>query len=342
MVSKAQHHAQCRTLCGPPQHGSRLGVAPLPGCQQLASRPECLQFPDANSGPLCDRPVCRQIEPSASAILLLETRSSVHGNRCSAAGLISRPELCLPAILPDHALPSQATWGGRGVDLDHASLANTSLVSQASGYVCSTTCSPSVIPGPIAESTGRETPVTGERDFVVSRMACLKQSLQSEGISPDASRLILAAWRPSTSTVYNSAWKKWHCWCDSRQIDPLCPTLANITSFLAWAFDEGFEYRTINTYRSALSGVLPPIEGFAVDQHPLVVRLLKGILNMRPAMPRYQSSWDVSLVLDYFRAQPENNDLPLKPLSRKLAMLLALTAPKRSSELQLLDCIVLY
>ena len=54
-------------------------------------------------------------------------------------------------------------------------------------------------------------------------------------------------------------------------------------------------------------------------------------------MPRYQSSWDVSLVLDYFRAQPENNDLTLKALSRKLAMLLALTAPKRSSELQLLD-----
>ena len=113
--------------------------------------------------------------------------------------------------------------------------------------------------------------------------------------------------------------------------------MANITSFLAWAFDEGFEYRTINTYRSALSGVLPPIEGFAVGQHPLVVRLLKGVLNLRPAMSRYQSSWDVSLVLDYFRAQPENNDLPLKTLSRKLAMLLALTAPKRSSELQLLD-----
>ena len=54
-------------------------------------------------------------------------------------------------------------------------------------------------------------------------------------------------------------------------------------------------------------------------------------------MPRDQSSWDVSLVLDYFRAQLENNDLPLKTLSRKLAFLLALTAPERSSELHLLD-----
>ena len=257
---------------------------------------------------MCDRSVCRQIEPSASSILQLETRSSGNSNRCSAARLVSRPALCLPALLPDHALPSQITGGGRGVDLSHTSLGNTGLVPQTSGHVRSTTCSPPALPGSIAEPSGRETPVTSERDLVVSRMAYLKQSLQSEGISPDASRLILAAWRPSTSAVYNSAWKKWHCWCVRRQVDPLCPTLANLTSFLAWAFDEGFEYRTINTYRSALSGVLPPIEGFSVGQHPLVVRLLKGVLNLRPAMPRYQSSWDVSLVVDYFRGQPGNDD----------------------------------
>ena len=101
--------------------------------------------------------------------------------------------------------------------------------------------------------------------------------------------------------------------------------------------DEGLEYRTINTYRSALSGVLPPMEGFPVGQHPLVVRLLKGILNLRPAMPRYQQSWDVNVALDYMRSLPGNQVLPLKVLTQKLALLLALTAPKRSSELKLLD-----
>ena len=80
-----------------------------------------------------------------------------------------------------------------------------------------------------------------------------------------------------------------------------------------------------------------PIDGFAVGQPPLDIRLLKGVLNLRPATPRYQRSWDVSVVLNYLRSQPNNNDLPLKSLSRKLAILLAVTAPKRSSELQLLD-----
>ena len=162
-------------------------------------------------------------------------------------------------------------------------------------------------------------------------------NFHSKGFSSNASKLILAAWRPGTNSVYNSAWKKWHCWCIARKIDPLCPSLADITGFLAHSFDEGLEYRTINTYRSALSGVLPPMEGFPVGQHPLVVRLLKGILNLRPAMPRYQQSWDVNVALDYVRSLPCNQDLSLKVLTQKLALLLALTAPKRSSELKLLD-----
>ncbi len=37
--------------------------------------------------------------------------------------------------------------------------------------------------------------------------------------------------------------------------------------------------RTIITYRSALSSVMPQIEGFLVKQHPLVVRLKKEIQN---------------------------------------------------------------
>ena len=57
-------------------------------------------------------------------------------------------------------------------------------------------------------------------------------------------------------------------WCVEKEVDLLCPTLADITAFLAYFFDEGLEYRAINTYRSALSGVLPPIEGFPVSQHP--------------------------------------------------------------------------
>jgi hypothetical protein len=122
----------------------------------------------------------------------------------------------------------------------------------------------------------------------------------------------LAAWRPGTNAVYNFAWKKWHSWCLGRQTDPFFPSLADITGFLAHSFYEGLEYRTINTYRSALSDVLPPIDGFPVGQHPLVIRFLKGVLNLRPALPRFQRTWSVDVVLIYLRSLTQNEDLSLK------------------------------
>ena len=82
---------------------------------------------------------------------------------------------------------------------------------------------------------------------------------------------------------------------------------------------------------------MPPIEGFLVGQHPLVVRLMKGIQNSRPAMPRYQHCWDVNKVLDYIKSLPANENLSLDMLIGKLATLMAITAPKHSSELGLLD-----
>ena len=42
-------------------------------------------------------------------------------------------------------------------------------------------------------------------------------------------------------------------------------------------------------------------------------------------------------MLDYLRSLPSNKDLSLKILTHKLAALLALTSPKRSSDLNLLD-----
>ncbi len=50
-----------------------------------------------------------------------------------------------------------------------------------------------------------------------------------------------------------------------------------------------------------------------------------------------QHSWNVDIVLNYLRTPAGNKELSLKLLTHKLAVLLALTAPKRSSELQLLD-----
>ena len=255
--------------------------------RRLAVTPRSLSGLDADSRALCQGPLCRQAEYPVASVLQLEAGSDGSRYRCPSAGLVEGEELCLSPVLPDHQSTGEVAGIWRETDTSHAVVAHTGLVSHPPGHV-------SVVTGssvheqqsPIRASRGNTT-TDLEHDSPVSRMACIKRSLQSEGICTNASKLILAAWRPGTNEIYNSAWKKWHSWCLGRKVDSFRPTLADITGFLAHSFDEGLEYRTLNTYRSALSGVLPPIDGFPVGQHPLVVRLFKGVLNLRSAMPRY-------------------------------------------------------
>ena len=332
-----QYLPQCRAHSGQSERFSRLGVAQFSGFKQLETLSGNFPFPNADPRPLHARPLCGSLELSTFPILQLETGPNGVSHGCVSTELVNRKELCVSHFLSNHALPCEAESGRGRVDSCHSSVANSGLVPKHTAHVnCPSSASP-VNPQTSLRSSRAITPSSGQSHPSTSRVACVRQSLQARGISGDAAKLILAAWRPVTNSVYNSAWNKWHSWCDERKIDSFCPTLANITAFLAHSFDKGLEYRTINTYRSALSGVLPPIEGFPVGQHPLVVRLLKGILNLRPALPRYQQAWDVNVAVDFLRSLPANEALPLSTLSQKLALLLALTAPKRSSELKMLD-----
>ena len=335
--SQSEYFFKCRTPCRTHECYGRLAVSSLHRFEQLAVMPRSLSGLDADSRALCQGPLCRQAEYPVASVLQLEAGSDGSRCRCPSAGLVEGKELCLSPVLPDHEGTGEVAGIRRETDTSHAVVAHTGLVSHPPGHISVVTDSSAhEQQSPIRASRG-DTPTDREHDSPVNRVACIKRSLQSEGICANASKLILAAWRPGTNAIYNSAWKKWHSWCLGRKVDSFRPTLADITGFLAHSFDEGLEYRTLNTYRSALSGVLPPIDGFPVGQHPLVVRLLKGVLNLRPAMPRYQQSWNVDTVLTYLQTLPNNEDLSLRFLIQKLAILLAITAPKRSSELKLLD-----
>lgn len=69
-----------------------------------------------------------------------------------------------------------------------------------------------------------------------------------------------------------------------------------------------------------------------MGQHPLVVALMRGAFNTKPPRPKYDSTWDVSGLLDYLRRVP-NDGAGLKALSHKLAVLLSLVTLLRTSEL---------
>lgn len=113
--------------------------------------------------------------------------------------------------------------------------------------------------------------------------------------------------------------------------------VGEVVNFLAHLFKEGYKYRSLNAYQSAISSVHEKADGYDIGQHPLVSRLLKGAFNQRPPKPRYEATWNVSQVFDGIASWGAFDSLSLQHFTWKLAMLLSLTRPSRSSDLANLD-----
>lgn len=88
--------------------------------------------------------------------------------------------------------------------------------------------------------------------------------------------------------------------------------------FFTHLYEQRLTYSAINTARSALSSYIVLEDGTSLGQHRLVSRLLKGIFQSNPPLPRYSETWDVSVVLHYLQGLPPVGTLTLKELILKL------------------------
>jgi hypothetical protein len=165
-------------------------------------------------------------------------------------------------------------------------------------------------------------------------MDVIRGRFEGDGFLSDVVDLFMAATRDNTNSAYASAWQVWSDWCVGRSADPLCNDVNVVASFLAEQA-KSKAYSTIGVYRSALSQTLPPLpplKGSPIGEHPMILLLMKGIRSHYPPKPKYQSTWDVDMVLNYLRGQ-ENASLSVKALASKLATLLSLATLYRASEL---------
>ena len=171
----------------------------------------------------------------------------------------------------------------------------------------------------------------------VSHVERLRESLGSQGLSGQATELILGSWRDKTNKSYNSLFGRWNRWCSERGSDPFFGPVSDVANFLASLHQEGYQYNSLNAYRSAISSVHERVDGVPIGQHPTIVRFLKGAYNARPPIPRYSGTWDVQRVLNYIESMGRSKDLELKHLTLKTVFLLAITRPSRSADLANLE-----
>lgn len=110
--------------------------------------------------------------------------------------------------------------------------------------------------------------------------------------------------------------------------------VTDVLKFLSDSFLQGKSYSSVNILRSMLSKTLNfGTAGLAdVGKHPLVVQLMRGMFNIRPSSPKYSSTWNPSVVLNFFDGTAQRT-LSRLQLARKTVMLLALTTLLRCAEL---------
>ncbi len=142
-------------------------------------------------------------------------------------------------------------------------------------------------------------------------------------------KLLTASCSKNTWSTYDSQFNGFIKYCNLNNYSYSNVSIDIVLSYLTSIYESGLSYSAINTARSALSLLLPPIEGYSIGQHPLVTRLLKGVIKQRPPTPKYSHTWNVDQVLDKLRGMPSNDKLELSMLSIKLVGLLALISGQR-------------
>jgi len=274
---------------------------------------------------------------SASKVCGVEAGSSSLEDRRLCYSMERSESICVSPILsPKQRSGKDRSRSGADNAVDRTSMADATMVSATVKNVSTQTSFAAKRSRSSASST-LERGTSSAQVNVVSRMACVSQHLTQEGISGDASELMLASWRGGTQRQYSGAWKVWVRWCRGKKIDPLHTSIGNISQFLASLYKRGFSYSTVNTYRSAISMTHLPIEGVAVGNHYWIKRLMKGIFNKRPPMPRYVSTWPVSRMLLYLKSLPPNDKLSRKLLTWKTAVLVALVSADRGDAITALN-----
>ena len=158
--------------------------------------------------------------------------------------------------------------------------------------------------------------------------------LACQGLSKEASEIIGKSWRSGTAKQYRTYLQKWDLFCNRRNIDPLNPPIQEGINFLAELFATGIGYSCLNTARSALSSIITLPGGQSFGHHSLVTGFLKGVFELRPALPRYKEIWDVSPVLNMLESWKLGSTLTLKDLTLKVTMLLALLSGQRLQTLK--------
>ena len=147
----------------------------------------------------------------------------------------------------------------------------------------------------------------------------------------------MSSWRHSTKKQYATYIKRWFQYCNEHQYNPLTSPVQIAIQFFTLLFEKGLSYSCINTARSALSCIFQLSDSdFNFGNLPIVRRFVRGIFQLRPALPKYKTVWNVHTVFDFIRSCQTVEELSLKDLTLHLTFLLCILSAQRRQTIKAL------
>ncbi|KAI2655953.1 Transposon Tf2-6 polyprotein [Labeo rohita] len=128
-------------------------------------------------------------------------------------------------------------------------------------------------------------------------------------------------------------------WCGEHQQDPVNCPVGTVLEFLQACFSTGLSHSTLKVYVVAILAYHAPLGGLSMGKDPLVTCFLHGVLRLRPPVRPHVPTWDLAVALEALCRPPFEpiEEISVRFLTIKTALLLALTSLKRVEDLQALS-----
>ena len=123
--------------------------------------------------------------------------------------------------------------------------------------------------------------------------------------------------------MYDVYIRQWVWYACEKKVDQFSQRLTTVINFLTQLVKRDLSYSAVCTARSALSSYLCTYDGAAFRCNKLVKRLMKGVFEKKPVLPRYKNTWDVNTVSKELESWISTEKLTLKELTYKRCMLIA-------------------
>ena len=145
--------------------------------------------------------------------------------------------------------------------------------------------------------------------------------------------LVMKSWSEGRAKQYEPHLRRWFSFRSENWLQPFNADVTRSVEFFTQYFRKSScEYSSVNTACSALSSILPEVDGFTFGK-PLIKRLSRGIFKERLTFPRYTVTCDVTDVLAYVKKCYFSGKTSLELTLKVLATTMCLFSGQRSQTL---------